>query len=566
VEEGAPPAPEAAEIPSWLQDMGPVEEVSEEAEEPEEPAIEGGPAAGTPPSEPSMDDLAEEEPADELDWLRELADEGEPTSAEEAAVSEPAAEPAPEAAEIPSWLQDMEPVEEVSEEAEEPEEPAIEGERAAESAQAFEPTGALEEKQREEEVEESTSPVQPFTDVPSSEEEPPEWLQEITAAEDAVEPLESEPLEEAAPSTFEREVETFDQTEDLARAEIPDWLEDLRPSTTEEKPEPEKEPIEEEGVLKGLRGVLPAAPAIEMPADHESTTAVQPGEPTLSRAKLLQSLLTQPAEKPSSQTHRKKHEVTESIQRWMVALVLLVVVGGALMAPMWIRDVPRLTRPVASPGVLKVYDQIQSLGPEDEVLVAFDYGPTEADELDIIARPILQHLLDRESHISVVTTRPEGLTMAVSMLSNLVAASDHYTDTQYTLQGYRPGGASGVSQLLSVSDRPTMLLLLTAQPKPLRQWVEQGYALYGDELSIVAGVSAALELPTSPYLEENAAQLKGSIRGLGEAAAYEDQLNSTISTPHRLNALVAGHIAIVGLIILGAIYGAISGQRRSGER
>jgi hypothetical protein len=65
--------------------------------------------------------------------------------------------------------------------------------------------------------------------------------------------------------------------------------------------------------------------------------------------------------------------------------------------------------------------------------------------------------------------------------------------------------------------------------------------------------SAALEPAASPYLDASAGQLSGSVHGLREAASYEALRGAPGDATQRLNALAAGHLAAVGLIIVGAI-------------
>jgi hypothetical protein len=70
---------------------------------------------------------------------------------------------------------------------------------------------------------------------------------------------------------------------------------------------------------------------------------------------------------------------------------------------------------------------------------------------------------------------------------------------------------------------------------------------------ILAG-SAALEPAASPFLDPSAGQLRGSIHGLSGAAAYEALRGARGDAIRSLNALTAGHIAIVSLMIVGAIF------------
>jgi hypothetical protein len=211
------------------------------------------------------------------------------------------------------------------------------------------------------------------------------------------------------------------------------------------------------------------------------------------------------------------------------------------------------------------YETIQGLSTstDDTVMVAFEYGPAEADELDLVATPILQHLLDQldpGTHISFVSTRPEGWAVATKLMDSIIE-SGSYTETQYL---YRPGDAAGVSQLLAdAGTRPKLIVVLTAQPGPLRWWIEQTQTRGTGDIPIVVGISAALEPAASPYLDINSKQLAGAVSGLSGAAVYEKMRGlSDPTTQWRLNALTIGHIVIVSLIILGAVLYAPSGLRR----
>jgi hypothetical protein len=209
----------------------------------------------------------------------------------------------------------------------------------------------------------------------------------------------------------------------------------------------------------------------------------------------------------------------------------------------------------------KLHDVIQGIRPEDTVLIACEYGPPEADELNLVAEPVMRHVLDQGAHISIVSTRPEGQAIATALLRSIAVPEE-----QYTLLQYRPGNAAGVSQLLADAEtRPALILVLTAQPGPLRWWVEQTRALHGSAVPVVAGVSAALEPAASPYLDVSAGQVTGAIVGLSGAAAYEMLRGSAGQAVQRLNALAVGHVAIVGLMIVGAVIYALGDLRRRGE-
>jgi hypothetical protein len=313
-------------------------------------------------------------PAAEVpDWLQEIAPEAAPP--EEAAPE--VAMPGPPVAEAPDWLQ------EIALEAVPPEDEAV-------------PEAAM--------------PGPPAVEIP-------DWLFELGPAPPSAPAAPAFPLEPGAETAVVGE---------LARAEIPAWMEELRPRALEPEAAVEEEPPETEGVLKGLRGVLAPALAIEVPTVREDAVSSEIREASLARAQLLQSLLAQPTETPQPEIHKRGPRVAERVQRWLVtvvlAVVIIVVALAALEEPVF--TVPTLTQPVEFPETSKrmdlqrltgMYETVESLSVSagDTVLVAFEYGPAEADELKLVAGPVLRHLLDQGAHISVASTRPEAEAVGV---------------------------------------------------------------------------------------------------------------------------------------------------------
>jgi hypothetical protein len=162
-------------------------------------------------------------------------------------------------------------------------------------------------------------------------------------------------------------------------------------------------------------------------------------------------------------------------------------------------------------------------------------------------------MLERGASLSIVSTRPDGPLIAEAMMTEIADGGDRYTVT-----GYRPGAGAAVSQLLAAADEdPSLLLILTSRPMPLRLWIEQVSARYGEALPLVAVGSAAIEPVASPYSDANAGQLRGAIYGLKGAASYE-ALRGLIGTgTQRLDALAVGHLAVIVLMIVGALIQAL---------
>jgi len=372
--------------------------------------------------------------------------------------------------------------------------------------------------------------------------ETPAWLAELRPS--AAPPADvSVPVFEGQVPPALPEIEAVEAA-GLARAEIPDWLEVIRPK--EKAAEVAEEgPMETAGLLEGLRGVIPSSPAIEMPTIRESARPAEAHEASLARAQLLQELLAQEQTRtPQPEAHKAGLAMGERLQRLIVALALILpMLTIILWHPLTGNEAPLLTYPdQLDREALALYNTIESMNAGDAVLVAFEYGPAEADELDMVAEPILQHLVDRGVHITPVSTQPIGPSVAEKLLSPIGAIREQ--------PAYRPGDATGVSQLLAGAGSPKLILVLTARPASLRWWVEQAHAR---GQTVVAGVSAATEIIASPYLDTNANQLRGAISGLSGAAAYENYRETGEQAAKQLNALAAGRATVAILMLAGGV-------------
>jgi hypothetical protein len=396
----------------------------------------------------------------------------------------------------------------------------------------------------------------------------PEWPPEIkqatpSIAEGVTPPFAVEPDTSAA------------EAAGLARAEIPAWLEAMRPTAEVAKKTVEEEPPETEGLLEGLRGLLTPLPMIDVTRTGESASPAEINQAVLARAQLLQSLLTRPTEARQTKAHKRAASMSELLPRVLIAVVLLVTIGGTLLIsqdPALDSQIPSLAQPDTS-SIASMYVLIEGIAEEETVLVAFEYGPTNADELNSVAKAIMEHLIEQKANVSIATTQPEGLAVAEMLRSDINSqeqdASGQQLKFEYAKEspGYRPGDATGVAQILaSTSTRPALIIVLAAQPGSLRWWIEQTQAHYGDAAPpIAAGVSAALEIAASPYLDANAGQLEGIVSGLGGATAYETQRGTVGQTTRQLDALIVGHLVIVVSMLAGAVFYAVSGPRRREE-
>ncbi len=506
--------PPAFETPDWLSELSGEEPAPAGAAQP--PALEtpdwisGLPTAAPPAASSWLSDLQAEEPGQEPaapplaageipDWLAEIKTAA--TSAKE--------EPPLVRADIPQWLLGLE------------------------SPSAAPPASAPPLTPR-------FSPPQP-----PPPDETPAWLTESAKEKPGRAPLPPpRPPAPAAPLP-----------EGLVPAEIPTWLQALRPKTEEEAAA--EEPPEITGLLEGLRGTLSPSPVVGMPKGARQSTPVAPSQAAIARTELLQELLNRPAIQPEPVKKEASRRTAWGILRAALGLLLIV----AVLVP-WLIQTTAFTPP-ASQTIQPLATLIEQLpAGEATVLVAFEYTPAEADEMNWVASSLLRHLMSRDAHLLVTTTRPEGAMLARTLLRSLIDDPERYT-AQVEELGFWPGQTSGVqSALAATSEQVDLLLVLAAQPDDLRTWVEQATAARPD-LPVVAGVSAQAEPLALPYLDPQAGQLDGALVGLAGAAAYESRGGAQPSDElvFYLNSLGAAQLTVAGLMLLGMIIFLLGGRR-----
>ncbi len=542
-------APDSFGVPDWLSDIAPDEvsggpEAAEADEWPEQRPP--GPAAPGPAEVP---DWLAEIAADESDLLPELTDEPDLSAMLADAA---AAATATEGVGLPDWLQDLEP-----------------------------DSGAAE-------IQPGEAPPPALPTAPAEAEGVPDWLRAVDAGASGA------PV--AAPAGGAHAAQVPDWLTDLrpedtveegppvsaavgplgpppgtgpVEAAIPEWLQAMREQQQSPGVAPEDEPVETTGLLEGLRGVIPAQ-SIEVPAPLPEV-APEVGEAAAARAQLLQSLLVPAGEKAPVEARKREVSTGERIARWLVfAVVVLpiaVVVGWPVFAGE--SEVLILTEP-QSASAEDLFEAIEGLEAGDVALVAFEYGPAEAGELGVLAKPILWHLEEKGAVIWVRTTRSDGQALADALRVDM-SITEQYTPT-YGSSAYVPGGAVGVARALARCDRqdpgsdpsecPDIVLVLAGQMAPLQWWVEQVQAR-DIRPPVVAAVGASVVPAANPYLAANGGRIAGLVGGLAGAAAYEAQLGNVLSpTTRMLNGLAAGHLTVAALMVVGALFYGLTGSRR----
>ncbi len=645
--EAVAPAMEAeeGELPDWLSGLAPEEE--EETPEAVAPAMEAEAPEVAPPA---MEAEAEERPAPALpeldmdegempDWLMGLAPGATETvdrlrPGEEGAL---AAE-AEEEEELPDWLKHP-----VGEEGAE-RLPPSELELAEE--EAFEASPEMEALEEEEEIpdwllgfSESERPSSAGEGLPADElvrAEVPEWLQQLRPPGTGPLPEEGADIErpgaEAALATEEEAEGAYPSELDIEfdvppeeeggppRADIPEWVRVLRPTGRE----PRKfgietpGPTEAQGPLQGLRGTLPPTTIMDVPSEFQPSLRPTIPQNIIEQARLWQELLEQPR---GTERIIKRPRVRlgwrETVSRLLVTAVLLVAVFIAIAL---VSQGQFISRAPQSAGAQVLREAIDTLQAGDKVIVAVEYGASQATEMDYIANALFSHLRDRDVHVILASTQPEGvglaehlaattgiaqvstvstlpssmttspptspltsalalsptasITTSLAVTRGLVSSSASMTtsgaltstrsvaiSSREGMVHYLPGSASGVLDFLQSTADADMLLVLAASPERLRWWIEQNVVV--NALPVGMGVSASTMPLIAPYLETR--ETAGWIVGLADVVAYHESRGLRFEHfSGKLDALMLTHWAAVGLLVLGSIYSLIAGRKGAG--
>lgn len=360
----------------------------------------------------------------------------------------------------------------------------------------------------------------------------------------------------------------------LSQAEIPEWLETLRPRDAVETEGAElMAEAETAGPLAGVRGVVGiqkviATPhVVDRPAGGFMVTPEQ-----RQQVALLRQLTHEERKPPTSLTRPGMYNLAAPLQMLLAFLLLAVVLIG-LLAPSFVETI----LPVA-PGATQAREAINAAAGRP-ILVAFEYTPAFAGELSTQASFLLSEMANNGSPVMIVSQSVAGMTLG----EQLAGQAENLTSSSL---GYLPGEAMGLRQLggclqsgaelcrnlygqpLAPEARQTLadvalVLVLTNERENLVNWLEQVGAV--TDLPLVAGVTQSLAPVAAPYLASS--QLAGLIDGLPAAAVYEQVAAAEAGRPAseagpataRLWAFTLAQWLVVGVLLISAVYWLVTG-------
>jgi len=258
-------------------------------------------------------------------------------------------------------------------------------------------------------------------------------------------------------------------------------------------------------------------------------------------------------------------------RRW-IFLTLFIVLCLAVIHPFQL--------PIAvEPFVQKAYNAIEALKPGDQILMAFDYGPSTAPEVHPAALAMLRHALSRGAKVDMFTLWNEGYPYIQDAIDKVCIPMGKKKNVDYVNLGFKWGGQSGagviegmgsnLKAVFPVTDDGTpydsvpalqgvrnfhdfkLLLSVSAGTPGIDEYVRYANARYQIPIvSVVTRVSAPKEFP---YV--TGTQIVGLCAGLVGGAEYEELMHHPGAGTAGLFALSVANMAVIAFIIFGnAIY------------
>ncbi len=368
--------------------------------------------------------------------------------------------------------------------------------------------------------------------------------------------------------------------DEITPGELPGWVEAMRPvvkSTDTTGLSEDEDYIENYGPLAGIPSVLPAE--AEFALDPEQA-AKKPLDLTVTKShreyvNLLKKMLGE--EKKVKPIKKAAPVQTQRILRWLIAIILIITTGGTIIFGGYVETQMPPEEQINNSGYSALFNQINELYDGQPVLIAFDYQPAATAEMHIAAASVVDHLMERGTYLTFVSTQPTGPVLAEYFLTATQEKHGYMPNQQYINLGYLPGESAGLVSFViapkkiiplafdgsnawgspplvnvdSIEDF-AMILVITDDPNTAKNWIEQvSTHLENTPLNMV--VSAQAEPLIQPYFRASPQLLSGYVSGVIHSLNYENlreqpNLANAAWLPYNI-----GIIITVGTMFIGGL-------------
>jgi hypothetical protein len=267
---------------------------------------------------------------------------------------------------------------------------------------------------------------------------------------------------------------------------------------------------------------------------------------------------------------------------WLLGLAIVLPVFGMVNEP---SGAPRMW-----PGVEQAYAIIEALPLGAEVQIYWAYDPATSGELDLVAQPVIRHLLSRRAELTFISLLPGGPATARRTVTKSLAADLDPFEAQVAMRRitqrnfYLPGGAAVLpilgqgSEALSMPSTnsiadaadttlpgsPLLTVIMAAHTEDVQQWLElvQTVDTKPRRRAVVAITGAGVYPMVLPYLDSG--QLSGLVSGFDGASTYGQLHEEAISTDEQMAGTSQSlaqnwaHIALLFVLLIGNTVGFVN--------
>ena len=371
----------------------------------------------------------------------------------------------------------------------------------------------------------------------------------------------------------------------IEKAQIPDWLQSLREKVIEaSEPESNGTTYTTHDVgkpLLGIAGALLAEQKIHQPQKSlQYSSKLHVTEQELSLATSIEDMFKKDELSPP-----KLSRSTSNSQRWIRLGVFFILAIGSIIP--YLFQINVAPNPILKPEVYDLFNIINHISNEEPIAVVFDYTPGYSGEIDLAARSVLDHLMDRRAFLVLVSSLPTGSLQGERLIkfANKAGTYSYQPKLDYVNLGFIPGGVTGITKFVNaprnilpysldggevwkshaiesvykLSDF-ALVLVITDSPDTARTWIEQSQN-HLKQIPLIFVVSAQAEPILKPYYNANPRQVAGYLSGLEGGVTYQDLIPHSVQLSNEWQGYQFILFVTTFLILAGAIVSAFNYYR-----
>lgn len=329
---------------------------------------------------------------------------------------------------------------------------------------------------------------------------------------------------------------------------------------TSEKTDP-GEPSQKPGVLRSMDHDVTQ----QISTDDLEPMRTETPDLTISREEQIQAdqlsaaIVDERASRPIRKPGRRSYS-------WVIRLIIGVLLITGLSLSLFVVGKTNLPQGNRQPHTAAILSWAEAQVSGESLLIVFDYSAGFGDELSLVAKPILETVIQANDEVTILSSSVSG-----SLFSQQLFGEIEGIDGLSMIDlGYFPVAALGAYEVSNripstwqfidlpktskviPSDGYDGILILSDSYEGARSWVEQLSALT-PQTPINLLVTAQAGPMLLPYWESG--QVTGMVSGLSEAAEVETVLAKDNPVAIRWRAYQTGVFMLIALMMMGVIFG-----------